>query len=55
MSETQQILQRVEKPNSYEFGKAGNRWKLFFSDAKELKALMNELVKEGLSCFPDEK
>jgi len=33
----------VEKPNSYEFGKAGNRFKLYFNTPQELKDMMDKL------------
>jgi hypothetical protein len=51
--EEQKITHVNEKPNSYEFGKASNRWKLYFSTADELKKLMNDLVKEGFICYPE--
>lgn len=51
--EEQLIINRNEKPNSYEFGKASNRWKLYFNDAEELKKLMDNLVKQGFICFPE--
>jgi hypothetical protein len=47
------IINRNEKPNSYEFGKASNRWKLYFNDAAELKMLMQDLVDKGFICFPE--
>jgi polyhydroxyalkanoate synthesis regulator phasin len=49
----QTIINRNEKPNSYEFGKASNRWKLYFNDAEELKKLIDDLVKKGFICFPE--
>lgn len=51
--EEQLVINRNEKPNSYEFGKAQNRWKLYFNDASELKKLMDDLVKNGFVCFPE--
>jgi len=47
------IINRNEKPNSYEFGKAQNRWKLYFNDPIELKKLIDDLVKQGMTCFPE--
>lgn len=51
--EEQTIINRNEKPNSYEFGKASNRWKLYFNTAEELKTLIDDLVAKGFVCFPD--
>ena len=36
-------ITRVEKPNSYEFGKAGNRFKIYFADAEDLKKEIDSL------------
>jgi hypothetical protein len=41
-------IQRTEKPNSYEFGKASSRFKLYFEDAKDLKTQMTALKEEGI-------
>lgn len=35
------------KPNSYEFGKAGNRFKVYFEDAADLKKMIDELKELG--------
>lgn len=46
MEET--IVKNVtEKPNSYEFGKAGSRFKVYFSDSADLKAQLNKLIEDG--------
>jgi len=45
------VTQRVERANSYEFGKAGNRFKLFFETPEDLKKMVNELGQLG---FPIE-
>ncbi len=37
------IIKKVEQPNSYEFGKAGSRFKLYFDEPNDLKAKMDEL------------
>ncbi len=37
-----------DKPNTYEFGKAGNRFKLHFNTPEDLKKQMDELEKMGL-------
>lgn len=41
-------INRTERPNSYEFGKAGNRFKLYFEDAEDLDKQMKALKKLGL-------
>ncbi len=41
-------LTRVEKPSSYEFGRAGNRFKLYFNTPEELKAEITKLTELGL-------
>ena len=42
------VYNRTVAANSYEVGKVGNRFKLYFEDAKELQAKMTELKKSGL-------
>lgn len=37
------IINKTECPNSYEFGKAGNRFKIYFDDAEDLKAKLDAL------------
>ena len=44
------IISRTEKPHSYEFGKAGNRFKVYYSDVKDLQAHIKELSEAGLYC-----
>jgi hypothetical protein len=41
-------IHKTEKANSYEFGKAGNRFKVFFDTAEELKAEIDKLKDLGL-------
>jgi hypothetical protein len=41
------VHNRNEKPNSYEFGRAGNRWKIYFDSAEDLKQKILELRKNG--------
>jgi hypothetical protein len=36
------------KPNSFEFGKAGNRFKLYFENAEDLEKQINKLKEKGL-------
>jgi len=42
------VIQRTERPNSYEFGKAGNRFKLYFDTPEDLKAQIDRLIVLGL-------
>ena len=42
------MINKTSKPSSYEFGKAGNRFKLYFDDAKDLNEQINELKNLGL-------
>ena len=42
-SETTTVVSKTEKPNSYEFGKAGNRFKLFFETPADLDKQIKEL------------
>ncbi len=39
---------KTERPNSYEFGKAGNRFKLFFDSAEDLKKQIEKLKELGI-------
>jgi predicted dienelactone hydrolase len=43
------LIEKREKANSYEFGKASNRFKLFFDTAEDLKALIDSLKEQGFS------
>lgn len=38
------VVHRNERANSYEFGKAGNRVKIYFENAEDLKAKIEELA-----------
>jgi hypothetical protein len=42
--ETQEIITKKERANSYEFGKAGNRFKVYFDTPAELKKLLDGLT-----------
>lgn len=44
MSE-QVILNKTEKPNSFEFGRAGNRFKVYYDKPEELRKHIEELKK----------
>lgn len=46
--EEQVILNKTFRANSYEFGKAGNRFKLYFEDAVDLKTQIDNLIQQGL-------
>jgi len=46
--EEQTVLNKTDKPNSWEVGKAGNRFKLYFNDADDLMELINGLKKQDL-------
>lgn len=48
------VINRTEKPHSFEFGKAGNRFKIYYSDIEDLKNHLQMLENAGLS-FPTEK
>jgi hypothetical protein len=47
MEETKQIIS-TDRKNSYEFGKAGNRHKVYYDTIEELKAIMDNLKLAGL-------
>jgi len=51
IKEEEAVLVKKEKPNSAEFGKAGNRVKLYFDDAVDLEKQIEELKSKGL--FPE--
>lgn len=42
------VVNETKRANSYEFGKAGNRFKLYFEDATDLENQINELKNKGL-------
>ncbi len=43
MSESNININRTERPNSYETGRAGARFKIYFEDAEDLKKQLDEL------------
>ncbi len=45
--EKQYITNITEKPNSYEFGKAGNRFKIYYDKPVDLKNHLLDLQKLG--------
>lgn len=46
--EEQIIINKTEKPSSYEFGKAGNRFKIYFNTAEDLKIQIDKLKELGI-------
>lgn len=46
-TEHQIIISRKEKPHSYEIGKAGNRFTIYYDTPKELQAHIEELKEMG--------
>jgi len=42
------VVNVTNKPSSYEFGKAGNRFKLYFDTAEDLKQQIDNLIRQGL-------
>lgn len=44
---TSLIIHRKERQNSYEYGKAGNRVKLYFQDIKDLQKQVKEIQDAG--------
>jgi len=46
--EEQIVMNKTEKPNSYEFGKAGNRFKVYFDTPDDLQAQIEKLKELGL-------
>jgi len=46
--EPQVIINKTEKPNSFETGKAGSRFKLYFDTVEDLETQINKLVDKGL-------
>jgi len=46
--EEQVVISRTERPNSYECGKAGNRFKLYFENVTDLTKQIKALTDAGL-------
>ena len=46
--EEQIIINKTEKPNSYETGPSGNRFKLYFETAEDLAEQIKKLKEKGL-------
>lgn len=45
---TSYVINETKRANSYEFGKAGNRFKLYFEDAEDLQKQIKALEKLGI-------
>ena len=43
---SEELLIRKDKQNSYEFGKAGSRFKVYFNTPEELKVLVKGLIQD---------
>lgn len=46
------ILNKTEKPNSYEFGPTGDRFKIYFDKIEDLRSQMDELRTTGMIVDP---
>ncbi len=53
--EEQILINKTEKPNSFETGKPGSRFKIYFSDVDDLHKQLKELVEAGLILEEDFK
>lgn len=50
--EEQIIINKTDKASSYEFGKAGNRFKVYYNEPKDLQAHIKKL--KELNLLEDE-
>ena len=46
--EPQEIINKTEKPNSFETGKAGHRFKIYYDQPSDMKKHLKELEEQGL-------
>ena len=51
--EEQVVINKTEKPSSYEFGKVGNRFKIYFSDVPNLQDQLTKLMEADLITAED--
>ena len=52
----EQIVKNItERPNSFEVGKAGARWKLYFNSAEDLTKQIEKLQEAGFDILVQEK
>ena len=49
------LLQRTDKPHSYEFGAPSSRHKIYYNEISELMDRIRMLVAEGLAVMPNEE
>jgi len=49
----QVVINKTEKPSSYEFGKIGKRFKIYFNTPEDLKIQIDKLKELGL--YEEEK
>ena len=50
------LIHKTEKANSREFGKAGDRYKIYFETAEDLKQQIDSLIALGLiNASPSEE
>jgi len=49
------VINENLRANSYEFGKAGNRHKVYYESAEDLKIKIKALIAEGLASEEDFK
>jgi len=45
------VINKTERPNSYEYGKAGARVKLYFETVDDLKLQMDKLLLIGVPAL----
>lgn len=53
--EEQVVVNKTEKPNSFETGKAGSRFKIYFDTANDLKNQVDKLKAAGFEIEQKEK
>jgi len=53
--EEQIIINKNDKPNSFETGKAGSRFKIYFNDDVDLKSQVEKLKKAGFDIEQKEE
>lgn len=47
MSDTQTIINKTDKANSFETGASGKRWKFYFNDSDDLTEQIKKLKEAG--------
>ena len=51
----QLLINKTEKPNSFEVGKTGSRFKIYFDTAEDLKSQVDALKKAGFNIDQKEE